>query len=63
MGTNQRSTNMFLPEFNSTQLQRNAAEVFEAAQKEPILITRMGGDGAVMLSKKDYAALVKKAGK
>jgi len=54
---------MFLPEFNSTQLQRQTDFVFMAIQNGPILINRMGKEGAVMLSKKDYAALVKKAGK
>lgn len=51
---------MFLPEYNSTQLQRNAASVFNAAAKEPIVINRQGSDGVVMMSKKEYAKLVKK---
>ena len=34
---------MFLLEFNSTSLQREAGEVFKAAQKAPVLISRTGG--------------------
>lgn len=52
---------MFLREFNSTQMQKEPGKVFDAAQKEAIVITRMGHPGAVMLSKKAYAELVKKA--
>lgn len=52
---------MFLPEFNSTMLQRNAQTVFNAAKKTPVVITRQGMDGMVMMSKSEYAKLVKKA--
>ena len=54
---------MFLPEYNSTQLQRDAKVVFDAAAKEPIVINRQASDGAVMMSKKEYAKLVKAAKK
>ncbi|MBL4940052.1 MAG: hypothetical protein JKY81_00145 [Colwellia sp.] len=54
---------MFLPEYNSTQLQRDAKVVFDAASKEPIIITRQCSDGTVMMSKKEYAKLVKAAEK
>ena len=54
---------MFLPEYNSTQLQRDAKVVFDAAAKEPIVINRQACDGAVMMSKKEYAKLVKAAEK
>lgn len=54
---------MFLPEYNSTQMQREPAKVFSAALKEPIVINRMNSDGVVMLSKKEYARLVKQASK
>ena len=54
---------MFLPEYNSTQLQRDAKVVFDAASKEPIIINRQGSNGAVMMSKKEYAKLVKAAAK
>lgn len=54
---------MFLPEYNSTKMQREPAVVFDAALKEPIIITRMNHDGVVMLSKKEYAKLVKAANK
>lgn len=52
---------MFLPEFNSTQMQKDPATVFNAAKKEPIVINRRGDTGVVMLSKTAYAELVKKA--
>lgn len=50
---------MFLPEYNSTQMQREPAKVFKAAQKEPIVVNRMGHAGVVMMSKEKYAELVK----
>ena len=50
---------MFLTEYNSTKMQREPAVVFDAALKEPIIITRMKHDGVVMLSKQAYARLVK----
>lgn len=50
---------MFLPEFNSTAMQREPAKVFNAALKEPIIVTRMAHDSVVMMSKKEYAKLVK----
>jgi PHD/YefM family antitoxin component YafN of YafNO toxin-antitoxin module len=49
---------MFLPEFNSTKLQRSPAEVFNAALKQPVIVTRMAHDSVVMLSKSAYAKLV-----
>ena len=52
---------MFLPEFNSTQMQKEPGKVFNAASKEPIVINRRGEAGVVMLSKNAYADLVKKA--
>lgn len=51
---------MFLPEYNSTQMQREPAIVFKAAQKEPIIVNRMGHAGVVMMSKEKYAELMKK---
>ena len=54
---------MFLKEFKSTDLQRATKEVFEVAVKEPVIINRMGHDSVIMLSKKMYAELVKKAEK
>lgn len=50
---------MFLEEFGSTELQRDVAKVFKAAYKKPIYITRQKKEGVVMLSKKEYAKLVK----
>lgn len=52
---------MFLPEYNSTQMQRDPKKVFAAALKEPIVINRMNSEGVVMLSKKEYAKLKEKA--
>lgn len=52
---------MFLPEFNSTAMQRKPGEVFAAALKQPIVINRLSHDGVVMMSKKKYAELVKAA--
>ncbi len=52
---------MFLPEFNSTQMQKEPGKVFSAAKEEPIVINRRGEAGVVMMSKKAYADLVKKA--
>jgi PHD/YefM family antitoxin component YafN of YafNO toxin-antitoxin module len=52
---------MFLQEFNSTQFQRNADKVFSAAYKKPIQINRQGKQGVVMMSKAEYAKLVKAA--
>jgi prevent-host-death family protein len=49
---------MFLTEYNSTTMQRKPAEVFDAALKQPIIITRQAHDAVVMLSKKEYAKLV-----
>lgn len=58
---NERGKIMFLQEFNSTQLQRDADTVFKAAYKKPILVTRQAREGVVVLSKKEYARLVKAA--
>ena len=52
---------MFLPEFNSTDIQRNTQSVFKAIKKGPIIITRQGDEGAVMMTKKDYSKLVKRS--
>ncbi len=49
---------IFLPEFNSTKMQRKPAEVFDAALKQPIVINRMGHEGVVMLSKEEFSKLV-----
>lgn len=49
---------MFLPEYNSTAMQRNAPKIFEAATKGPIIINRMAKEGMVMLTKTEYAKLV-----
>ncbi len=49
---------MFLPEYNSTEMQRSAPKVFEAANKGPIVINRMAKEGMVMLTKTAYAKLV-----
>lgn len=49
---------MFLPEYNSTAMQRNAPKIFEAANKGPIVINRMAKEGMVMLTKTEYAKLV-----
>jgi len=52
---------MFLLEFNSTSLQREAGVVFKSAEKGPVLISRTGGKTAmVILTKEKYAELVKK---
>ena len=50
---------MFLEEFMSTDLQRQTKRVFKAAYRKPVLITRQRGEGAVMMSKKHYAKLIK----
>lgn len=57
---------MFLKEFSSTVMQRNADEVFKAAYKNPILIRRQKRgnkkmDDAVMMSKREYERLVRMA--
>ena len=52
---------MFLKEFNSTTMQRKPAEVFNAALKEPIIVTRQAHDSVVMMSKEEYAKLVAKS--
>ena len=52
---------MFLTEFNSTTMQRQPALVFDAALKEPVIISRQSHESVVMLSKKQYAKLVKAA--
>tara|TARA_R110000868_G_scaffold125265_3_gene331035 strand:- start:10611 stop:10775 length:165 start_codon:yes stop_codon:yes gene_type:complete len=54
---------MFLPEYNSTQLQRNPSSVLNAATIEPVVINRQGKEGVVIMSKKEYAKLVKAAAK
>ena len=53
---------MFLQEFQSTDLQRNIGRVLKVVYKKPVLITRQRGEGFVMLSKKEYARLVKASG-
>ena len=50
---------MFLQEIGSTVLQRQVDKVFKLAYKKPIYITRQNKEGVVMLSKKEYAKLVK----
>ena len=57
---------MFLEEFSSTEMQRKADDVFNAAYKKPILIRRQKRHGktmddVVMMSKEEYAELLKKA--
>lgn len=52
---------MFLQEFNSTDLQRSADTVFKAAYKKPIIVTRQGKQSVVVLSKKEYAKLIKES--
>ncbi len=52
---------MFLKEFNSTELQREADKVFKEAYKKPIRITRQKNHGVVMMSEKEYMKLVTKA--
>ena len=52
---------MFLTEFNSTTMQRRPAIVFDAALKAPIIISRQTKESVVMLSKSQYAKLVKAA--
>jgi PHD/YefM family antitoxin component YafN of YafNO toxin-antitoxin module len=54
---------MFLQEFSSTKFQRSAVSVFMAAQKKPIIITRQGMDGMIMMSKAEYSRLVQAAEK
>lgn len=52
---------MFLPEFNSTSLQRDAKAVFDEAEKKPVIISRTGKKAAmVMMTKEKYAELVNK---
>lgn len=50
---------MFLKEFGSTMLQRQIDKVFQVAYKQPVLITRQNMEGAVLMSKKHYAKLIK----
>ena len=52
---------MFLPEYNSRQLQRESSKIQDEALQQPVVITRQGKSGLVLLSKEKYAELVKKA--
>lgn len=52
---------MFLKEYNSTSLQRNSIEVYEAALVEPIMITRQAKENLILISKAKYEELVKKS--
>ena len=52
---------MFLQEFNSTTLLRDTGKVYKAAYKKPIMITRQNDEAVIMMSKKKYADLMKKA--
>lgn len=52
---------MFLKEFKSTDLQRDTAKVFKAAYRHPVIINRQKKEPVVMMSKKEYAKLVKAA--
>ncbi len=56
-----RGIEMFLTEFNSTTMQRKPAEVFDAALVAPVIISRQCHESVVMLSKTEYAKLVKSA--
>ena len=48
---------MFLPEFTSTDIQREPARVFDTAQKEPVVINRMGHKAIVAMSKSEFSRL------
>lgn len=50
---------MLAKEFTSTQLQREAAKVYDAVKVEPVLITRVTGDSMILMSKSDYLKLIK----
>ncbi|CAL9961586.1 hypothetical protein VPH219E481_0062 [Vibrio phage 219E48-1] len=52
---------MFLPEYNSRQLQRESSKVQDEALKNPVVINRQGKPGTVLLSKEKYSELVNKA--
>lgn len=52
---------MFLKEFQSTDLQRDTANVFKAAYRNPVIINRQKKEPVIMMSKKEYAKLVKAA--
>lgn len=54
---------MFLKEFQSTDLQRDTANVFKAAYLNPVIINRQKKEPVIMLSKKAYAKLVASASK
>jgi len=51
---------MFLKEFSSRQMQREATVVLNAAELEPVIITRQKFNGYVLLTKSEYAKLIKK---
>ena len=50
---------MFLQEFSSTVIQRNPKKVYEAAEKEPVVINRMANIGFVILTKEAYEKLIR----
>ncbi len=52
---------MFLKEFGLTEVQTSAKKVFDAADLEPIVLTRRGKSGYILLSKEAYIDLVNKA--
>ena len=50
---------MFLQEFSSTAIQRNPKEIYNAAEKAPVVINRMANIGFVILTKEAYAKLIR----
>lgn len=50
---------MFLKEYNSTALQRNSSEVYEAALIEPVMITRQAKENVILISKAKFEELMK----
>lgn len=50
---------MFLKEFGSTEFLRDPQRIYKAAYRKPVIITRQNKEGLVMMSKKEYAKLVK----
>ena len=52
---------MFLKEFKSSDVQRYMGKVLDTAATEPVIIHRQAKEGLVLLSKSEYAKLVKAA--
>jgi PHD/YefM family antitoxin component YafN of YafNO toxin-antitoxin module len=52
---------MFIKEFTASQVAREAAKVYAAAQSEPVLIRNQRGPEVVMVSRKKFIELTAKA--